>query len=72
MRGTLISLTIIVLVATWPAWAESDSRPILRAEAASVELQLQPAGRRLLRLPNLDFVLQIEPHCGVGMHIASV
>ena len=72
MRGTLISLTIIVLATTWPAWAESDNRPILRAKAASVELQLQPSGRRLLRLPNLDFVLQIEPHCGVGMHIASV
>ena len=72
MRGTLISLTIIVLATTWPAWAESDNRPILRAKAASVELQLQPSGRRLLRLPNLDFALQIEPQCEVGMHIASV
>ena len=62
MRGTLISLTIIVLATTWPAWAESDNRPILRAKAASVELELQPTGRRLLRLPNTQrLLLEIAP-----------
>lgn len=72
MRGTIITLTIAVLAVTSPTWAESDSRPIVRAKAASMEIELQPAGRRLLRLPNLDFPLQIEPRCEVGMHIASV
>jgi len=45
---------------------------MVRANAAVVELDRQPAGRRLLRLPNLDFPMQIEPRCGSGMHIESL
>lgn len=67
-----ISITIIVLTVTSSGSAVSDDRPMVRAEAAVVELDRQPTGRRLLRLPNLDFPLQIEPRCGFGLRIESL
>ena len=42
------------------------------SEPATVEITAQPAGRRLIQLPALEFSLTIEPQCESDMYVESI
>ena len=72
MRGPLVLLSTTLLAITGATRGNDDIQPIARAEPVSVEIAPQPAGRRLIRLPSLEFTLQIEPRCEADTRVASV
>ena len=47
-------------------------RIVLRAEPAPASVAVQAEGRRLLQLPDLEYRLSIEKHCGGGRRAESV
>jgi hypothetical protein len=66
-------LPILVIAATAiPARSEPVSLIKVRSEPAAVEVAPLETGRRLLRLPALEFSLEIEPQCDNNMRAESL
>ena len=55
-----------------PVRSESVSLIKVQSEPAAVEVAPQAAGRRLVRLPALEFSLEIEPQCDNNMRAESL
>ncbi len=72
MLGRPVIMTLPLLAAIGLALADDDSRLTIRSEAARVEIPAIPEGRRLIRLPRLDFRLIIEPQCAGNSSVESV
>jgi hypothetical protein len=66
-------LPVLVIAATaMPVQSESVSLIKVRSEPAAVEVTPQAAGRHLVRLPALEFLLEIEPQCDNNMRAESL
>lgn len=72
MRGQLVLLTTPMLVVALVAAADNNTRPIIHAKPALVEIGLQAPGRNLITLPSLEFPLLIEPGCEDVANVAYV
>ena len=72
MFGRLAVPTLLLLAAAGTLLAEEAPRLTIVSEAARVEIAAQPEGRRLIRLPRLEFPITIEPDCVGDTTIESV
>jgi hypothetical protein len=63
MRSQSILLVVALILAASTAESDSTERLIVRAQAAIIEIDPIPAGRRLVSLPVLEFILKLEPRC---------
>ena len=59
-------LTNIFLLPVFYFIVADIDRLIVESEAAMAAISLQDNGRRLIRLPELDFPMRIDAHCGRG------
>ena len=71
MYGRVV-LLFIVAALPQPVSADDGIQPSVVAEPARVAIDVLPAGRRLIRLPSLEFRLRIEPRCDPELQIQSV
>lgn len=67
-----ILFALVVAAAAMPARSEPASHIRVWSEPAAVEVAPQAAGRRLVRLPTLEFSLEIEPLCDHNMRAESL
>jgi hypothetical protein len=67
-----ILLALAAASAAMPVQSESVSHITVSSEPATVEVTPQAAGRRLIRLPALEFSLEIEPQCDNDMRAESL
>jgi len=72
MRGAFISIAIIALAVDSSGEELSDNRLLVDINAASIEVSARPAGRRPIRLPDLEFEIRLEPRCAAGMNADSI
>jgi len=72
MSGPLVLLTAALLAIAAAAFGDDGARLIIRAEPAVADIGPLPADRRLIRLPDLEFPLLIEPHCAADLRVESV
>lgn len=72
MRSQSISLIVVLILAASTAESDGIERLIVRAQAAIVEIDPIPAGRQLVSLPILEFVLELEPHCAAPASAESI
>ena len=72
MRSHSILFIVALIVAANTARGDTDGRLLIQAQAAIVEIDPLPAGRRLISLPALKFVLTIEPQCATPASTKSV
>ena len=63
---------LVIASIAFPVQSESVSLIKIRSEPAAVEVVPQAAGRRLIRLPALEFSLDIEPQCDTNMRAESL
>lgn len=63
MKRTQITLIIALLLTTAVVQSDSEHRLSSHAQAADVEIKPRAPGRRLIRLPNLEFPMRIEAGC---------
>ena len=61
-RAAVLSFCVLLL-ALLPAHAEDGARPVSQAEPAEITVDPVPAGRRLIRLPGVEFPLRLAPAC---------
>jgi hypothetical protein len=72
MHCRLILLFLAMASTATPALSDTVSRIKVTSEPAAVEISPQAAGRRLIRLPALEFSLTIEPQCESNMQAESI
>ncbi len=72
MRSHSILFVVALIVAASTARGDTDGRLLIQAQAAIVEIDPLPAGRRLILLPTLEFVLTIEPQCAASASTKSI
>ena len=72
MDCRLILLAVAITAPGLPARSETVSHIEVRSEPAAVEIAPQAAGRRLVRLPALEFSIEIEPSCDNNMRAESL
>lgn len=68
----LIFPALVIAATAMSARSEPVSLIKVRSEPAAVAVSPQAAGRRLVRLPTLDFSLEIEPLCDNNMRAESL
>jgi len=72
MHCRLILLFLAAASTTTTARSDTMSQIKVMSEPATVEITAQPAGRRLIQLPALEFSLTIEPQCESDMYVESI
>ena len=72
MHCRLILLFLAMASTATPALSDTFSRIKVTSEPAAVEISPQATGRRLIRLPALEFSLTIEPQCESNMQVESI
>ncbi len=72
MRSQSILLLATLILAASTAESDAIGRLIVRAQPAIVEIDPLPAGRRLVSLPNIEFVLMVEPQCAAPASAESI
>ncbi len=72
MHYRLIALFLAAAIIATPAKSDTASRIIVESEPAAAEIAPLPVGRRLIRLPTLEFALSVEPLCEVNMRAESI
>ena len=72
MLCRLILLFLAMASTASPALSDTVSQIKVTSEPAAVEILPQAAGRRLIRLPALEFSLKIKPQCEDDMRAESV
>jgi len=65
-------LTQIILLPVFYFVVTDVDRLLVRAEPAVASIGLQPGGRRLIRLPELEFALHISAYCEAGRTPESI
>lgn len=65
-------LTQIFLLPIFYFVVTDVDRLLVHAEPAVASIGLQPGGRRLIRLPELEFALHISAYCGAGRTPESI
>lgn len=72
MRSHSLLFIVALIVATSTAKGDTHGRLLIQAQAAIVEIDPLPAGRRLILLPTLEFVITIEPQCAAPASTKSI
>jgi len=72
MKSLVVLSLYSLLAAAAMVRAEHDALTVVQSEPARVTIEQQPAGRRLLRLPGIEFPLRIAPVCAPGLTIDSL
>jgi hypothetical protein len=72
MHCRLILLFLAAASTSTTARSDTMSQIKVLSEPATVEITAQPAGRRLIQLPALEFSLTIEPQCESDMRVESI
>jgi hypothetical protein len=72
MCGLYFLLIVAAAFAARPASCDPVAQMSVDAKAAIVEIDPLPDGRRLIRLPALEFTLTIETQCATEMRAESV
>lgn len=70
MRSSRNRLLPFLVLAAGPAWAETTAKLEVDAEPALVSIRPLPVGRKLVRLPSLDYEIRVSAQCG-GAHLAE-
>ena len=70
-RPVVLSLCAWV-AAVVPAHGELERRPVVQHAPAEATIDRQPAGRRLVTLPGIEFPLRVQPACAPGLTLDSL
>lgn len=62
----------ILLATPSPALPEQQTLPVAQAEPAQIAIDPLPAGRRLIRLPGVEFPLRLTPACPDNLDFQSL
>jgi hypothetical protein len=68
----LLLALVLVLVCAQGAWSESNARLHVDAAAAIVQIEPLAVGRKLIRLPALEFELSIDAACALDSDAESL
>lgn len=72
MRSLSILLLVAVAFVTSPVLSDTDAGISITAQPAVVRVEPLPEGRRLIRLPTLEFALIVKPQCAPDMQVDSI
>jgi len=72
MRSPSILLCAAAAIMIMPVLANSGAEMRVKADVAVVTVKPLPGGRRLVRLPALEFALLIEPQCAPDTQVDSI
>jgi hypothetical protein len=72
MRSLTFFLLIVATFVASPVKSDPGTRLSIDAQAALVVVKPLPEGRRLIRLPALEFAMTIEPQCATNMQAESI
>ena len=63
MKDLAVLFICVLLAAVMPAQAEQGDAPVTQLQPAEVSIDPIQDGRRLIRLPSVEFTLQLTPAC---------